>query len=122
MKILALVLCAATIAQAEPIEAPKRKMRFWKASALVLAGALAADTASSWGRPELNPLVRGQGGRFDARSFGIKAGIAGGGLALQYFLLKRAPHAERAAAYSNFAAAGTLAYGAARNWSLGRVR
>ncbi|MDX2179394.1 MAG: hypothetical protein SFV18_07370 [Bryobacteraceae bacterium] len=119
MRVVLLMLFAPLIVTAT--EPRKPKMRFWKASALVLAGALAADTASSWGRPELNPLVRGGGGRFDARSFGIKAGIAGGGLAIQYFLLKRSPQAERAAAYANFTAAGTLGYAAARNWSFGRT-
>jgi hypothetical protein len=115
MRLAALLLLTAVAAPAG--DAPPRKMKFWKASALALAGALAADTASSWGRVELNPLVRGGAGRFDARSFGIKAGIAGGGLALQYLLLKRAPQAERAAACSNFAAAGVLTYGAVHNVS-----
>lgn len=101
-------------------DAPVRRSLLWKLSAVALAGALAADTASSWGRPELNPLVRGQAGRFDGRSFGLKAGIAGGGLLAQYLLLRKAPQAEKAAAWTNFGAAGLLGAAAIRNHQANR--
>ena len=101
-------------------EAPVKRSRLWKLSALALAGALAADSASSWGRPELNPLVRGNAGRFDGRSFSLKAGIAGGGLLAQYVLLRRAPQAEKAAAWTNFGAAGLLGAAAIRNYQANR--
>lgn len=101
-------------------DAAPRRSKLWKFSALALAGALAADTATSWGRAELNPLIRSQGGRFDARSFGLKAGIAGGGLLAQYLLLRQAPQAEKAAAWTNFGAAGLLGAAAIRNHQANR--
>jgi hypothetical protein len=101
-------------------DAPVKRSKLWKFSALALAGALAADSASSWGRPELNPLVRGNAGRFDARSFGLKASIAGGGLLTQYLLLRKAPQAEKAAAWTNFGAAGLLGAAAIHNYQARR--
>jgi hypothetical protein len=87
----------------------------WKVSAIVLVGALAADAATSWGKREINPLVPTANGQFGGRSLGLKAGVAGGSLVAQHFLLKKSPQAERAMTFANFGMAGLLTSAAVSN-------
>lgn len=89
--------------------------RLWKWSAVVLAGALAADSASSWNRYEANPLLRSADGRFQGGNLALKAGIAGGGLLAQWLILRKRPEAARAASTVNFSAAGLLGGAAIHN-------
>ena len=97
-------------------ETRPRSRRWWLVSVAALVGAHVLDTASSYGRQEANPLLRGGAGGFDARSAGIKAGIVGGVVALQCLALRKAPEAHRAFAITNFAGSGAMAAIAARNW------
>jgi hypothetical protein len=84
--------------------APQSKL--YSISVAALIGANAADLASSWGRPELNPLLTpgSTGGRFGWQSATIKLGLAGG------------------FAISNFVAAGAMSAVAVRNQTLGAPR
>ncbi len=101
-------------------EESSHRSRSWKISAIVLVGALAADAATSWGKHEINPLVPTGGGTFGGRSFGLKAGVTGGTLVAQYFLLKKQPHAERAATFANFGLSGLLTSAAVSNARMSR--
>lgn len=98
-------------------DAPAPRSLNWKLSTVALLAAFALDTHSSWGKLEANPLLRGQGNRFDGRSFGIKAGITGGSLLGQYLLLRKAPSVEPVATFANYAVAGTMTGVAIRNYS-----
>lgn len=58
------------------------------ASQMAVAGASAADLASSWGGQEANPLLRGTDGRFGARGAAVKFGMVGGIIALERLWLR----------------------------------
>lgn len=92
----------------------------WAWSAAALMASVAVDTASSMGRPEMNPLLRGSMGQFNGRSAGLKFGIAGALLGSQYLLLKRHPEQAAWAATGNFTAAGLTSGVAVRNYRLPR--
>src|SRR5690349_13256411 len=89
------LLCLSMVAAEE-----RRGSRLWKWSLAVLAAANVADAATSLGHRELNPVLGN--GAFGARSVGIKASIAGGGIVVQYLILKRRPAAAPKAAFINF--------------------
>jgi hypothetical protein len=64
---------------------------WWRTSVVALISSSAFDAYSSVGRPEVNPILRGSGGRFTARSIAIKALITGSALGVQWLLLKKRP-------------------------------
>jgi hypothetical protein len=123
---VAALLSAALLFGGEPIIEPafvtpsrpethrsSRRM-FW-ASVAVLAAASVADAASSWGRPELNPALRGTNGRFGTRAIAIKSGLVGATLAAEWLLGRNRPQSDRPFAMMNFAAGGGTAAVALRN-------
>ena len=95
--------------------AEAKPSKWWKISSFVLAAAVAADVQSSWGRQELNPLLRNGNGRFGVQGFALKSVLVGGTLGAQYFLLKKHPGASKYAMISNFAIAGVLGGAAITN-------
>ncbi|HYZ85005.1 MAG TPA: hypothetical protein VE621_11410 [Bryobacteraceae bacterium] len=106
------------------IELPKRESRtskLWKWSVAALIAGSAADVATSWGRMEANPALRGPGGRFSTRGLLIKTSLVGGVLAAQTMFVRNG-QGSRAAAFTNFALAGALAGVAAYNSSNGSKR
>jgi len=98
---------------------PSRWRAVWRVSQALLAGADAADAASSWGKNEANPLVRA-GQRFSYGSLAIKLGALGGGLAAQHYILRKAPEQVPLFASANLAAAAMLAVVAGRNTQVPR--
>lgn len=86
----------------------------WRVSQVLLAGADAADAASSWGKNEVNPMVRA-GGRFSYGSLAIKLGALAGGLAAQRYIVRRAPRYTPLFTSANLAGAALLSTVAARN-------
>lgn len=99
---------------ASAADRPARWRTVWRVSQALLAGADAADAASSWGKNEANPLVRA-GQRFSYGSLAIKLGALGGGLAAQHFILRKAPEYTPLFACANLAGAGLLGVLAERN-------
>lgn len=83
-------------------------------TALHLA-ATSADAASSWGRVELNPVLRSADGRFGAKGAAIKGTFALGVELVKWRLAKRHPRERwvRALSLGPAAAFGGVA---ARNW------
>lgn len=71
----------------------------------VLASGNAADTISSWRRPELNPVL---GSTFDGRSLAIKSAILGGSILLQRYAIHKNPEMRRPLTWLNFAVGATL--------------
>ncbi len=100
-----------------PGVAAERRSRWrtiWHVSQAMLVSANAADIASSWGRYELNPLVR-TGQRFGYASAGIKLGTVAGCLLAQHYLIHKTPSQYRYAAVANFAGAAVLGAAAIHN-------
>jgi hypothetical protein len=102
-------------------EGPSRWRVVWRASQALLAGANAADTATSWGKYESNPLLR-TGQRFGYGSMAIKLGILGGGLAAQHFIARKYPNQTPYLATANLAATAVLAAAAAHNMGVPAAR
>ena len=93
---------------------PARWHTVWRVSQALLAGADAADAASSWGKHETNPLVR-TGQSFGCGSLAIKLGALTTGVAAQHFILRKAPYQTPLFASANLAAAALLGVAAAHN-------
>lgn len=102
-----IALLAAAALQAEP-----RIVR-WSKAALIAASA--ADIASSWGKPEANPLLRSTNGTYGARGVSIKLAFVGGAFVAQRFIAKRCHDCAAPLAITNFAAAGLIGSVAVRN-------
>jgi hypothetical protein len=90
--------------------------RLWTASCLALIAATSADMASSWGRNEANAMLRSGDGRFGPKGMSIKLAMAGGMIAPQYFVMKRAPGSQRLFTIANFLQAGLYTGVAVRNY------
>lgn len=107
-----------------PASSSPAQTKTYGASVAALIGANAADLASSWGRPELNPLLSpgSSGGRFGWQAATIKLGLAAGSLVIQRVILRRRPDLHRTFAVSNFIAAGAMGGVAIRNQVAGAPR
>lgn len=121
-KLVALATLAASLSfaagglvQSAPAEKPGHKNLWW-ASVAALATASVLDARSSWGRQELNPLLQGPNGRFNARSVEIKSAIVGASVAFQWFALRHhSQKLEKPLGFANLAAAGLTAGAAIHN-------
>lgn len=98
--------CAADIAAT--VGRPQSK-KLWWASVAALAAASAADAGSSWGRQEMNPLLRGSNGRFSTRGIQLKSAIVGGVCLGQWLLLRHHPKAQKRLGAANFGMAALTA-------------
>ena len=114
-----LLLTVLLLPAASAADRPARWRAVWRVSQALLAGADAADAASSWGKIEANPLVRA-GPRFSYGSLAIKLGALSGGLAAQHYILRRAPEQTPLFASANLAAAAILGVVAGRNMQVPR--
>ena len=88
----------------------------WSIAALLAGNA--ADSASSLGRPEMNPALA-RGGTFTPASVGMKFGIVGGALGVEMWMLKAHPRSEKVWIVENYALGGVFAGVAVRNWRMG---
>ena len=98
-------------------EKPSHWRTVWRISEGLLAGANAADAASSWGKDEANPLLR-TGTHFGFGSLAIKLGVIGGGLTAQHFIVRKNPNQVRLYSIANLATAGALSAVAVHNMSI----
>jgi hypothetical protein len=115
-----LILFAGLIPPVAPAaDRPSRWRAVWHVSEALLAGANAADAASSWGKNEANPLVRA-GPQFSYGSLAIKLGALGGALAAQHYILRKAPEHTPLIASANLATAALLCVVAERNMHVPR--
>jgi hypothetical protein len=83
---------------------PGRTLYRW--SVALLAVSDAADVASSWRRPEANPVVAGFGSTFGGGSAAIKLGLVGSSFLLEHLMLRHHPDLYRRVAWTNFVIAG----------------
>lgn len=91
--------------------------KLYRISQLFLVTATAMDAASSWQQPELNPVLGGRAGTFGYRGIAIKAGIAGGMIAVQALINRHRDH-DRFCAVLNFAMGAAYTVVAVRNWRM----
>lgn len=107
--------------QGAPVERVEAsRPRWWRvhlADTALHVGATSADAVSSWGRPELHPLLRSSDGRFGARGLAVKAGLCGAVELVKWRLAKRRPQDRwvRSLSLGPAVAFGSVA---ARNWRL----
>ena len=102
------LLCAAQIACGQD--------RWYRASLIAVGASQVADTASSWGQYELNPVLGT--GRFGGRQTAIKSTLVGSVMATQFVDVRRHPRHKRIATIVNFALAGATTGIAIRNWRI----
>lgn len=99
---------------------------FWRMSQVALVAGSAIDAHSSYGKRELNPILKGSDGRFDGRSTLIKSAITGGMILWQELqirkLAKGKPHDQKALmkfnGITNSAMAGLFIGIAKRNYGV----
>jgi hypothetical protein len=97
------------MALVRPMIAPTRpKTTSWKLSLLALTAAHTADTATSWNKHELNPVLSAPGASFGWQSLAIKAAFAGASISIQAVLLHRHPEFARKFAAMNYVQAGVI--------------
>lgn len=110
MKTLALLMVMAA-----PLLAESRWHRIYRWSVGAVVAGMAADSATSWGRMEANPILRDGSGRFGGRGLALKSGLTVGGLVVTHLVVRKQPALAKPAAVVNFAAAGVLGGVAIRN-------
>ena len=98
-----------------PTVPPGRTFYLW--SVAILAASGAADVASSWRRPEANPVLAGSGSTFGSGSVAIKLGLVGSSFLLEHIVLRHRPDLYRHIAWLNLGIAG--AQGAVVRHNLG---
>jgi hypothetical protein len=80
-----------------------------------LAAGTVADSISSWGRKEANPLL---GSTFNTQSLAVKSGVLGGTILLQRYAIHKNPKIQRTLTWLNFAVGAGLGGVAFRNFRL----
>jgi hypothetical protein len=97
-----------------------RKPALWKVSIATLAVANTMDIASSWGKRELNPALAAPSTKFGASSAGLKAGIVGLVIGVEFIATRHRPSPAlfKALSILNFCDAGVVAGVAAHNFTV----
>ena len=97
-----------------------RTKRLFSLSFAAVASASMADTATSWGKFETNPVLGRS--RFGMSQAGIKIGVLSAALAGQYILIRHhRSHVESTLTVFNFASAGVLGAVAYHNSTVPRI-
>ena len=104
------------LAGAERTERRPRKLWLWSVGALIAANVV--DAHSSWSYPERNGLLRSAGGQFGARAVGIKSGIAGAVIGIEWLAGRKIPRADPIFATVNFATGAAMTRTAIHNYRL----
>lgn len=66
-------------------------LKSWKISLVPLIASQALDSASSYGMRELNPLLADPNGGFGMKATGIKLGVTGAAVAVEYLIVRKYP-------------------------------
>jgi hypothetical protein len=112
---LALACVAAAAEPARGDNGYESGRRLWWTSVAALGAATALDIQSSWGRREINPLLRSSDGRFGGRGVAIKIGVAGIASGLQWLVVRKHPRLETPLAGTNAGLAAMFAAAAVHN-------
>ena len=118
LSLLLLLFCMAAHAETAPKSATSHARKVLIASLAVVTSAAVADTATSWNRNELNPLLGRS--RFGAGQASIKFSMLSAAAVFELFWARR--HGRSAALFTgiNFASAGVIGATAYRNSTIGR--
>ena len=100
--------------------APNPWQKRWAISLAPLAASQALDAASSYGMRELNPALAGPDGRFGMKAAGVKFGVVGGLIGVEYLLVKKFPRSAKFFTVVNWTTAGATTGLAIHNYSLPR--
>jgi hypothetical protein len=90
----------------------------WAISLAPLAGSQALDAASSYGLRELNPVLAQPDGRFGMKAVGIKFGVVGGLIGVEYLLVRKYPRSAKFFTVINWTTAGATTGLAIHNYML----
>lgn len=92
--------------------------KFFRVTQAALIAGQSLDCASSWGKYELNPILRSHDGTFGARGLSLKMGITAGTIAAEWFIKRKSAKAETFLIPLNLSVTGLFAGQAVHNWSL----
>ena len=90
----------------------------WMISLAPLVASQALDASSSWGLRELNPALAGSDGRFGMKAAGIKFGVIGGLVGVEYLLVKKFPASAKFFSVVNYSTAAITTGLAVHNYML----
>jgi hypothetical protein len=105
---------------ASALRHPNQGTRLWKVSLAALTTANLVDIHSSWGKPELNPVLGLSSGRFGWHAALVKAAISGAVMGVEYLATRghRRPSLYRALSIANFGSVAAVGAVAAHNYTL----
>ena len=98
-----LLLTSSIFAQENELTRHVEHQYLYKASIVTLVAGNVIDAQSSYGRYELNPLLRTSDGRFGAKSIVIKGGITAGILLAEHYGINKLRGGRRISTIVNFA-------------------
>jgi hypothetical protein len=98
--------------------APGSWQKKWAISLAPLVASQALDAASSYGLRELNPVLAQPDGRFGMKAAGIKFGVIGGLIGVEYLLVRKYPRSAKFFTVINWTTAGATTGLAIHNYTL----
>jgi hypothetical protein len=108
---------SALLEQPRAVGSGKHSSKLSRIGKFLLTTAVTADCVSSWGKQELNPLLRSSNGNFGMRGAAVKFGFLGA----TYFILKRGRlDSAKPVVYGEIAASVWLTSVALRNSRISR--
>jgi hypothetical protein len=118
--LLAAILTTTETARAEnpPPVTRETLSAAWKRSLLPLVASQSIDAASSYGFREQNPLLADPDGSFGIKAAGVKFGVTGALIAVEYVLLKKFPKTGKFFAIVNWSGAGVTTGLAIHNYAV----
>jgi len=90
----------------------------WAISLAPLIASEALDASSSYGLRELNPVLAQPDGRFGMKAAGIKFGVIGGLVGVEYLLVRKFPRSAKFFTVINWTTAGATTGLAIHNYTL----
>jgi hypothetical protein len=90
----------------------------WAISLAPLVASEALDAASSYGLRELNPVLAQPDGRFGMKAAGVKFGVIGGLIGVEYLLVRKYPRSAKFFTVINWTTAGATTGLAIHNYTL----
>jgi len=110
-----LTMSAASAAE-KPDKSSHLHAALWRVSQALVVGANVADSASSWGKYEANPVLNHGAPRFGFGACAIKMAVVAGGLTTQQLVVRKDPRRMRLSTAANLAVTGALSAVAVRIW------
>lgn len=90
----------------------------WKRSLLPLIASQGLDAHSSWGMRELNPVLADRNGAFGMKAAGVKFGVVGALIGIEYLIVKKFPNSARVFSKMNWGGAILTTGFAVHNYSI----